>query len=61
MKGYDMSDVIDWGVDLWQLDECDWHYDAQFDVVFPRPGSKLYTWLALFDNHKTSTWSVENV
>jgi hypothetical protein len=61
MKGYDIADVIDWGIKLDQFDECDWTYDVNFDVVFVCPGSKLYTWLALFDSHKTSSWSVEDV
>ncbi len=42
-----MSDVIDSGTDLSKFCEEDWHYSAQFDVLFVRRGSPLYTWLCL--------------
>lgn len=42
-----MCDVIDTGVQLDQFEEGDWHYSAQFDVLFVRRGSPLYTWLSL--------------
>lgn len=52
MRGYPISDIIEWGIDLSQFDEIDWSYDPNFDVVFVREGSKIYTWLSLFNHHK---------
>ena len=55
MTGYPISDIIKWGIDLMQFDLCDWEYDPKLDVVFVREGSKVYTWLALFDRQKATT------
>lgn len=52
MTGYPISDIIEWGVDLMQFDSCDWDYDPTLDVVFVREGSKIYTWLSLFNSHR---------
>jgi hypothetical protein len=56
---YPISDIIEWGIDLGQFDRCDWSYNANFDIVVVREGSKLYTWLALFNTHKENPfWQV---
>lgn len=47
MTGYAIAKIIDRNIDLHQFDYSDWTYDANFDVVFVREGSKLYTYLAL--------------
>lgn len=47
MKAYPIASIIEWGVCLLDWPNEDWNYDAHFDVVFVRPGSKLYTYLAL--------------
>jgi hypothetical protein len=47
MTGYPIRHVIEQGLDLDQFDECDWIYDANFDMVFVRPKSKIAVFLAL--------------
>ena len=56
MTGYPISKIIEWGIDLDQFDHIDWSYDPHFDVVFVREGSKIYTWLALFDDYSIPTF-----
>ncbi len=57
MTGYPISDTIRWGICLLDWPNEDWDYDPYFDVVFVREGSKLYTYLALFDREKTDSFS----
>lgn len=47
MTGYPIAKIIEWGVCLLDWPNADWDYDPNFDVVFVRPGSKLFTYLAL--------------
>jgi hypothetical protein len=51
MTGYPISLIIDKGIDLHQFDCADWDYDPHFEVVFVRPGTKLFTFLALALNN----------
>jgi hypothetical protein len=47
MLGYPLRHVIEQGLDLDQFDDCDWIYDANFDMVFVRHKSKIAVFLAL--------------
>lgn len=49
MTGYPIALVIEHQICLLDYPNEDWEYDPNFDVVFPRPGSKLYTLLALLN------------
>lgn len=47
MTGFPIDKIIDRGFNLYSFDSSDWSYDPQFDVVFVREGSKIYTFLTL--------------
>ena len=47
MTGYPISKIIERQVRLQDWPNSDWDYDPQFDVVFIRPGTRLFTYLAL--------------
>ena len=47
MTGFPIDKIISRGFDLNSFDHNDWSYDPQFDVVFVREGSKIYTFLTL--------------
>ena len=46
-RAWPMTKIIESGIQLDQFPESDWHYSANFDVVFVPKGSKLYTYLCL--------------
>lgn len=46
-RAWPMTKLIEHGVNLDHFPDCDWHYSANFDVVFVPKGSKLYTYLSL--------------
>lgn len=46
-RAWPMTDIVNSGVELDQFDPETWHYSANFDVVFVKKSSKLYTWLSL--------------